>query len=363
MSRRVLDNRGSMRLATEIKRPPATLKQVDDGFSFEKHLAGIESCLQKRLASHSRYPRELSARLIASGGKRIRPLLLVATYESLRNSVNSKPTEKCLEYEDLYQLGAVAELVHMATLFHDDVIDQSDERRAMPAAHVLNGNKIAILVGDYVYAEAFARLMERAFLYPSQKLAATIQQLVEGELLQHEIVISRSFDKSRLIQIAELKTASLFSWCSEIGAWATGERALLKEAHSLGHHLGLAFQIIDDTIDTLATTDLNNEFIKEFMASAPSYPLLLLCETSEESYRAWQDLPLAQDSHKRMIIAELLKKCRSPEVLERCRARIDESLELAAEHVRALGSSDTLNSLVDQLKIRAEHALSGEKLL
>jgi geranylgeranyl pyrophosphate synthase len=348
-----------MRLVTEqLKRAYATDSKTSESFTFEKHLAGIDACLQKRLSSHSRHPRELSERLINSGGKRIRPLLLVATYESLREMRGGIDKFKL---DDLYQLGAVAELVHMASLFHDDVIDQSEERRNIPAAHVLQGNKIAILVGDYVYAEAFARLMEKSLLYPSQRLAATIQQLVEGEILQHEIVISRNFDMNQFIQIAELKTASLFSWCSEIGAWATGSD-LLEEAASLGHHLGLAFQVIDDTIDTLATGELSQEFIKEFLASAPSYPLLLLFEKDEESYRAWRDLPLAQESHKRMIIAELLKKCRSPEVLKRCQQRIEESLDLASEHVKALGSSDILNGLVDQLKFRADQALSGEKV-
>ncbi len=323
----------------------------------EAHLLGVEACLQKRLPSHSRYPRELSARLASSGGKRIRPLLLLATFESLANK-----SDTSLGLDDLYQLGAVAELVHMATLFHDDVIDQSEERRAMPAAHVLHGNKIAILVGDYIYAEAFARLMERAFLYPSQKLAATIQQLVEGEILQHEIVSSRTFDGTKLLQIAELKTASLFSWCSETGAWAAGRKDLLADAFSLGHHLGLAFQLIDDAIDTLAATEVSDEFAKEFVASAPSYPLLLLCEKSTSSYEMWRDLPLVNLETQKKNIAELLELCRSEDVLGRCKHRIEESLELASQHVVALGASDTLNDLVDQLKLRAALALGGEKL-
>lgn len=356
-----------MRLATQTAAKLAAQNSASTGLSEEnfdlslaKHLLGIEECLQKRLSSHSRYPRELSERLVNSGGKRIRPLLLLATFESL---VSGKHSDTSVSYEDLYQLGAVAELVHTATLFHDDVIDQSEERRQIPTAQMLHGNKIAILVGDYIYAEAFARLMERAFLYPSQKLAATIQQLVEGEILQHEVVSTREFDSKKLIQIAELKTASLFSWCSETGAWAAGRKDLLKDAFSLGHHLGLAFQIIDDTIDTLAETELSNEFIKEFVASSPSYPLLLLCEKSEASYKAWRDLPSASGEDQKKIIAELLEGCRSEDVIGLCRARIEESLALAAAHIETLGASSTLKSILEQLHIRAENALGGEKLL
>jgi octaprenyl-diphosphate synthase len=336
------------------------LQEAELDLSICKHLLGIEECLQKRLTSHSRYPRELSERLVASGGKRIRPLLLLATFESL---VSLKNSDEKVPYEDLYQLGAVAELVHTATLFHDDVIDQSEERRQIPTAQMLHGNKIAILVGDYIYAEAFARLMERAFLYPSQKLAATIQQLVEGEILQHEVVSSREFDSKKLIQIAELKTASLFSWCSETGAWAANRKDLLKDAFSLGHHLGLAFQIIDDTIDTLAATELSDEFIKEFVASAPSYPLLLLCEKSDESYKEWRDLPQASAEDQKKIIEKLLEGCRSEDILSQCRSRIEESLALAGGHIETLGSSATLRAILEQLYVRAEDALGGEKLL
>lgn len=356
-----------MRLATETTAKHAAhtlshkeIQESDLDTSLTTHLLGIEECLQKRLSSHSRYPRELSERLISSGGKRIRPLLLLATFESL---AKLQETEDTVSYEDLYQLGAVAELVHTATLFHDDVIDQSEERRQMPAAQMLYGNKVAILVGDYIYAEAFARLMERAFLYPSQKLAATIQQLVEGEILQNEVVITRKFDSQKLIQIAELKTASLFSWCSETGAWAANRKDLLKDAFSLGHHLGLAFQLIDDTIDTLANTELSDEFIKEFLASAPSYPLLLLCEKSQNSYEAWRDLPLQSPEKQKVIIAQLLEGCRENDILDLCRTRIEESLSLAAEHVDTLGSSTTLKNIHEQLSVRAENALGGKKLL
>ncbi len=356
-----------MRLATQtaakLAAQNSSSKELKDNqldLALGAHLLGIEACLQKRLSSHSRYPRELSERLISSGGKRIRPLLLLATFESL---VGLKESEDKLSYDDLYQLGAVAELVHTATLFHDDVIDQSEERRQSPTAQMLHGNKIAILVGDYIYAEAFARLMERAFLYPSQKLAATIQQLVEGEILQHEVVTTRKFDSQKLIQIAELKTASLFSWCSETGAWAANRKDLLKEAFSLGHHLGLAFQIIDDTIDTIAETELTDEFVKEFVASAPSYPLLLLCEKSQASYEVWRDLPTLSYEKQKESIALLLNECRSEDVLGQCRTRIEESLSQAASHIETLGSSYTLRAILEQLYIRAEDALGGEKLL
>jgi octaprenyl-diphosphate synthase len=377
MSRRVLDNKGAMILATDTKRTaqitPISSLPDDSGkealtLNLESDLESVENCLRARLSSCTHYPRELAERLIAAGGKRLRPLLLLAVYHSLKNDIptsqiNNSLSKGITSPEDLHQLGAVAELVHMATLFHDDVIDHSDERRGMASAHTLYGNKIAILVGDFVYAEAFARLMERAFLHPSKTLAKTIQQLVEGEILQHEIVQNRNFDRKKLLQIAELKTASLFAWCSEIGAWAAGHTSLLEEASSFGKHLGLAFQIIDDTIDTLAVgEDLSPEFCKEFLASAPSFPVLLLCENSDEAYKTWKKIPELEEVEQKKTIQNLISQCQSPELLQRCKDKITESLDLAEAMMEKLGSSLTLQGLILQLKMRAELALEGEKL-
>ncbi len=335
-----------------------TLSDADE--SLEQHLQSVESCLSKRLNSFTTYPAELSARLVNAGGKRIRPLLLLATFESIRKAMGLKQDIKA---EDLHQLGAVAELVHTATLFHDDVIDESPERRGMTSAQVLHGNKIAILVGDFVYAEAFARLMERAFLYPSQKLAITIQQLVEGEILQKEIVTTRNFQSEQLFQIAKLKTASLFSWCSETGAWAAGQTDLIQTAFDFGHHLGVAFQLIDDVIDTLATpTNLNNEkdFCKEFVVSAPSFPLMLLFENDSSQLDAWKKLPSLDESIQAQSISNLIEACKSSLVIEKARLKIDETLEEATELAKLLGNSEILQELVNQLKIRASFALEGK---
>lgn len=360
-----------MNLVTHPLKPSkafSTLTESSDGHSFlDQHLQAVEECLSQRLNSFTTYPAELSARLVSAGGKRIRPLLLLATFESIRKSLGLKSdTNKYglfqdLKADDLHQLGAVAELVHTATLFHDDVIDESPERRGMQSAQILHGNKIAILVGDFVYAEAFARLMERAFLYPSQKLAKTIQQLVEGEILQKEIVSTRNFKSEQIFQIAKLKTASLFSWCSETGAWATGQTELIKAAFDFGHHLGVAFQLIDDVIDTLATpSKLDSDFCNEFVASAPSFPLMLLFEKEPQSFEIWKALPSLEEKIQAQNIAYLIESCKTSQVIEKARAKIEEILEEATELAKTLGNSEVLQELVNQLKIRANFALEGK---
>jgi geranylgeranyl pyrophosphate synthase len=359
-----------MNLVTQPSKPPKAFSSFeensDDHSSLEQHLQAVEDCLGQRLNSFTNYPAELSARLVSAGGKRIRPLLLLATFESIRkalgikdNSVTTLPQK--LKSDDLHQLGAVAELVHTATLFHDDVIDESPERRGMQSAQILHGNKIAILVGDFVYAEAFARLMERAFLYPSQRLATTIQQLVEGEILQKDIVSSRNFKSEQIFQIAKLKTASLFSWCSETGAWATGQTDLIKAAFDFGHHLGVAFQLIDDVIDTLATpSKLDHDFCNEFVASAPSFPLMLLFEKEPQSFIIWKSLPTLNEETQAHNITSLIESCKASQIIEEARAKIEEILEEATTLATTLGNSEVLQELVNQLKIRANFALEGK---
>lgn len=337
-----------------------SIERAAQSGELDKHLAAVEECLRARLSSSTPYPPELSERLLAAGGKRIRPLLLISTFESIKNSEGISGRVRS---EDLHQLGAVAELVHTATLFHDDVIDHSTERREMPTAQFLYGNKIAILVGDFVYAEAFARLMERAFLYPSQRLAKTIQQLVEGEILQHEIISKREFDREQLVQIAKLKTASLFAWCSETGAWATGRNDLLAEAFAFGHHLGLAFQLIDDVLDTLAASEnLSEQFCREFVASAPSFPMMMLCEHSQAHYDLWKKLPQESSEVQKEIITTLIEGCKDIALLRMSKDLISESLNLATDLAERLGKSETLMSLIAQLEVRAKLALEGRSL-
>jgi octaprenyl-diphosphate synthase len=360
-----------MNLVTHPTKPSLAFSSFnensDDHSSLEQHLQAVEGCLSQRLNSFTIYPAELSARLVNAGGKRIRPLLLLATFESIRKSLGMKANSKkqSLSQElcpdDLHQLGAVAELVHTATLFHDDVIDESPERRGMQSAQILHGNKIAILVGDFVYAEAFARLMERAFLYPSQKLAKTIQQLVEGEILQKEIVSTRHFKSEQIYQIAKLKTASLFSWCSETGAWATGQTDLIQHASDFGHQLGVAFQLIDDVIDTLASpSKLDQDFCNEFVASAPSFPLMLLFEKQPKSFEAWKALPNLDEKTQSHNIIRLVEDCKADQIIEEARSKIEEILEEATDLAKKLGNSEILQELVNQLKIRATFALEGK---
>ena len=188
---------------------------------------------------------EIGEYLRAGGGKRIRPALLLLS-------------AKLLNYEGrgAVRLGAVVEIIHTATLVHDDIIDDAKTRRGRPAANTQWGNSKCVLAGDWLYMQAFKiALQERNFRILDTLIELT-QQMVEGELLQMEklgklITLDEHFD------LIFRKTACLFSVCMRLGAILSG--ASPKEEDALGkygHDLGMAFQIVDDVLDLTASEEV-----------------------------------------------------------------------------------------------------------
>jgi len=279
-------------------------------------LQGVENVLKNAIRSSLPDPKALADRLILSGGKRLRPFLLSLTARSLSEKIKSSQniSPPRASDEDLHHLGAVSELVHTATLFHDDVIDQSETRRNLTSTHILHGNKCAILVGDFVYAEAFFVLMERGLLEASRKLASTVKTIVEGELLQLQCAQTRSLKIDEYLQIATAKTASLFGWCTGTGAWVSGSPEFEK-AEQFGLLLGLAFQMADDVIDCFEINPFTAEEqeLDSWFESAPPFPLIVATLQSGQSTmiesswsQKFSSLSLLQ---KRECINSLQKMC------------------------------------------------------
>jgi octaprenyl-diphosphate synthase len=188
---------------------------------------------------------EIGEYLRAGGGKRIRPALLLLS-------------AKLLGYESrgAVRLGAVVEIIHTATLVHDDIIDEAKTRRGRPAANTQWGNSKCVLAGDWLYMQAFKIAVQERNFRILDTLIELTQQMVEGELLQMEklgqlISLDEHFD------LIFRKTACLFSVCMRLGAILAGatpeqEAALGK----YGHDLGMAFQIVDDVLDLTASEEV-----------------------------------------------------------------------------------------------------------
>jgi octaprenyl-diphosphate synthase len=188
---------------------------------------------------------EIGEYLRNGGGKRIRPALLLLS-------------AKLLDYQGqgAVRLGAVVEIIHTATLVHDDIIDEAKTRRGRPAANTQWGNSKCVLAGDWLYMQAFKIAVQERNFRILDTLIELTQQMVEGELLQMEklgklITLDEHFD------LIFRKTACLFSVCMRLGAILGGATAEQEEALGrYGHNLGMAFQIVDDVLDLTATEDV-----------------------------------------------------------------------------------------------------------
>jgi octaprenyl-diphosphate synthase len=208
----------------------------------EDDLAGVESVLRADIGSQVDLIAEVSGHLTSAGGKRLRPMLMllagrIAGYVGPR-AVN---------------LAAVVELIHTSTLLHDDVIDQAGFRRGLPATNTVFGNKAAVLVGDWLYARAFARMVEDGNLRIVAGLTAATVMMVEGEVRQLRMSRTLSLDEQDYLMVVDRKTARLIAACCRAGAvlgevGEAGEDAL----ESYGYNLGLAYQIADDSLDYIA---------------------------------------------------------------------------------------------------------------
>ncbi len=224
---------------------PATINGKEVFDLLRDDLVALEAEFGRDAVSDVQVITEIGEYLRAGGGKRIRPALLLLS-------------AKLFDYEGrgAVRLGAVVEIIHTATLVHDDIIDEAKTRRGRPAANTEWGNSKCVLAGDWLYMQAFkVAVQERNFRILDALIELT-QQMVEGELLQMEklgklITLDEHFD------LIYRKTACLFSVSMRLGGIVGGATAEQEEALAqYGHHLGMAFQIVDDVLDLTASEDV-----------------------------------------------------------------------------------------------------------
>jgi octaprenyl-diphosphate synthase len=183
--------------------------------------------------------------LIDAGGKRVRPALLLLTARMLGEVADST-----------VRLAAVVELIHNATLVHDDVIDASDTRRGRPSANANWGNAMTVLAGDWLYMRSFAVALEERSFEVLTTLIGITQKMVEGELLQLTLLGRSDVTEAELLDIAERKTACLFAGAMRLPAIAAGEdSASLDRFSRIGRDLGMSFQIVDDLLDLTSSRE------------------------------------------------------------------------------------------------------------
>ena len=198
-----------------------------------------DNILIDRLNSNVDLINQMSHYIIASGGKRIRPLLLLLC----ARATNYGGT-------DHHAMAVVIELIHTATLLHDDVVDESTTRRNQDTANELWGNAASVLVGDFLYSRAFEILVEPNSMSIMRILSKATNQIAEGEVLQLLNIRNDNVSQTKYFNVIEQKTARLFEAACKIGALLSdSSEKTINSLGDFGLHLGIAFQIIDDALD------------------------------------------------------------------------------------------------------------------
>lgn len=232
--------------------------------SFHSELQRVDKMIFESVSTDEPLIEKVATTLISAGGKRLRPLLCLAS-----SHIANKITE------NTYYLSAAIELIHVATLLHDDVIDESILRRGKQTSNTIWGNKPSILVGDFLFARAFELMVNTGNIRFLGILAKASSQISKGEIAQLRHVKSLDLGIQDYLKIIEYKTATLFAASCQTGAFSGGANEnVAGQLYEFGKNFGLMYQIIDDVLDY--TDDTRGKTIgDDFYERKVTFPVLL----------------------------------------------------------------------------------------
>lgn len=242
-------------------------------------LVRVEQELSLQSAAAFQPVSEITSYLLGGGGKRLRPALLLLCH----GYANGQNDSRC----NAVKLAAVVELLHSATLIHDDVIDSADTRRGRPSANSRWGNHRSVLAGDWLYMQSFQIALQERNFHVLDILIDLTQKMVEGELIQLAKIGRMDVTEQDALQLATYKTACLFSGCARLGAVLGGfdeqhENALAD----YGRYAGLAFQLVDDLLDfTASSKQLGKPVLSDLKEGKVTLPLIYAIQNGHSEAR------------------------------------------------------------------------------
>ena len=242
-------------------------------------LTAVGTLINERMASeHAPRIPEVTAHLVGAGGKRLRPMLTLAA-------------ARMCGYDGPYHvhLAATVEFIHTATLLHDDVVDESQQRRGRPTANLLWDNQSSVLVGDYLFARSFQLMTEPGSMRVMRILSNAAATIAEGEVLQLTAAQNLATDEGIYLQVVRGKTAALFSAATEVGGVIAGaDDTQVQALFDYGDALGIAFQIVDDLLDYQGQSDATGKNIgDDFRERKLTLPVIKAVAKADEEERAF----------------------------------------------------------------------------
>jgi len=304
----------------------------------DEQLAGLLDVFEERLAesavANSPFVTEMARHIIAAGGKRFRPLLVF-----LSSRFGGEVDE-----DDLLRAAMVMELTHVASLYHDDVMDAADLRRGAPSANRLWGNSVAILVGDFLFARASTTVAELGVEYVHLQ-AETFSRLVQGQIAETKGAGDGEDPLAHYIQVIADKTGSLIAASARFGGMVSGApEPTLDALSAFGEEVGLVFQLSDDLIDITSTTTGKTPGT-DLREGVPTLPVLMLRaenDPADAELLARIDSDLSSDE----ALAEVLAALREHPVMGRAKAEVERRAQIAREHLAPLPEGEAKDALL-----------------
>ena len=296
----------------------------------------VDAVIAKRLNSGVPLVGQVARYIISSGGKRLRPVLLLLTAGAL-------------EYRGAqrFNLAAVVEFIHTATLLHDDVVDASTLRRGRSTANEVFGNPASVLVGDFLYSRAFQMMVDAQDMRIMQILADATNVIAEGEVLQLMNMHDAALDEAGYLSVIRSKTAKLFEASARLGAVLAGAPAAVEEACAdYGQSLGTAFQVIDDVLDyTGDPAEMGKNLGDDLREGKATLPLILAMQHASAADAATVRQAIETGSAENL--PAIVQIVRGSGALERTRAAAAAQAQRAIDAARLLPSNDYSSGLLE----------------
>ncbi|MDD3021328.1 MAG: polyprenyl synthetase family protein [Alphaproteobacteria bacterium] len=258
--------------AAPAKKIPPSNPLEDLAVRLAPDMKSVNALILERMVSEVPLIPQLAGYLIAAGGKRIRPLMTLASTR-LFDEKTDRP----------FRLAAAVEFIHTATLLHDDVVDESDQRRGQASANALFGNQSSVLVGDFLFSKSFELMVEDGSIDVLGILSKASAIIAEGEVLQLSIQNALDTNINQYLQVIAAKTAALFAAACEIGPVITGQSPEVRQSlRDYGHHVGMAFQIADDVLDYQSSAaELGKSIGDDFKEGKMTAPVIYAIEAAK----------------------------------------------------------------------------------
>ena len=307
-------------------------------------MSGMDQVIKSRLASDVPLVSQVSTYIIAAGGKRLRPALLL-----LMSGVLGYTGEQRLN------MAAVVEFIHTATLLHDDVVDESTLRRGRATANEVFGNPASVLVGDFLYSRAFQMMVEAGDMRIMQTLAEATNVIAEGEVLQLMNMHNADLTEDEYLLVIRSKTAKLFEASSRLAALLAHSSAQVEQHCAMyGQALGTAFQVIDDVLDYDGDEQIMGKNLGDDLREGKAtLPLIIAMQRATGVERATIRLAIETSGLENMAqIIDIIKSTGALEATRSVAASEAQRALNALENLPRNNYSQTLHQLASQLLVR-----------